>query len=114
MEFRQTPIYKMNRRVELQSATTSTGSTGELIKTWTTFATVWAYMRTMTGNEKNLSQQVKSNLSYEITIRYSSDVSGINPDDRILYDSRMFDIKDVRNVDETNIEIRMLCSEATD
>ena len=86
--------------------------TGELIKTYTQYAEVWAAVRTLSGRERNAAQQVQASLSHEITVRYSSDTSVAKPSDRIVYDSRYFDIKDVRNIDEANIEIRMLCVEA--
>lgn len=88
--------------------------TGEPIKTYTEYATVWAAIRTLTGRERNAAQQVQATLSHEITVRYSSDTSGAKPTDRIVYDTRTFDVKDVRNIDEANIEIRMLCVESVD
>lgn len=64
----------------------------------------------MSGNEKVRNDQVVGLLSMEVTIRYSSDVSCVKVSDRVVYGSDIFDIKDVRNVDEKNIEIRMLCT----
>jgi len=114
MVFTQTGTDKYNKRIELQSAAETRGATGEIIKTWSTFATVWSRIRTLTGTEKNAARQVQATQSHEITIRYSSDVVGVAVNDRIVYGSRIFDIKDIRNVDEMNIEIRMLVTESMD
>ena len=111
---KQTHTSKYNRRVSLQSATTISSLTGEPEKTWSTYATVWAAIRTLSGRERNAAQQVQATQTHEVTIRYSSEVADVTPKDRILYGSRIFDIQDVRNIDETNIEIRMLCAEAAD
>lgn len=85
--------------------------TGQPVKSYTEYAEVWAHIRTLSGRERNAAQQVQASLSHEIAIRYSSDTSGAKPDDRIVYGSRIFDVKDVRNIDELNIEIKMRCVE---
>jgi len=111
MAFNQTKTYEYNRRVSLQSYTESKSVSGQVTKSWTTYATIWAKIRTMSGTEKVRNDQPVGLLSMEVTIRYSSDVSGVSVKDRILYGSDTFDIKNVRNVDEQRIEIRMLCTQ---
>jgi len=114
MEFTQTSTTRMNRRISMQALDDplTVSDTGEPIKTYTQYAEVWASVRTLSGRERNASQQVQATLSHEITVRYSSDTSVVKPSDRIVYGGRYFDIKDTRNIDEANIEIRMLCVEA--
>lgn len=113
MSFNKTKTHEYGTgKIVIQTATTTQSSSGQPTKSWSTLATIWAKIRTLSGNEMINAQQVQSILSHEFTIRYSSDVSSVKPDDRIYFDSRYFDIKNVRNVDERNIEIRMLCNEA--
>jgi len=97
-----------NHYIALQSYVETRSASGHVTKTYTTYASVWAKFRTLSGYEKLMAQQVAATLSHEVSILYRSDVQA---DHRIVWDSRIFDIKDVRNVDEQNIEIRMLCIE---
>lgn len=99
---------KLRNYVALQNYTESRTGSGFAQRTWSTYASVWAGVRTLSGGERLSSQQVGGTLTHEFSIRWRS---GVHVDHRILWDGRYFDIKDVRNVDEANIEIRMLCSE---
>ena len=92
----------------------SKSKTGEPVKSYTVYATVWSYIRTLSGGEKIAAKQVQATLTHEVTIRYSSGVAAVKPADQVVLGGRVFDIKDVRNVDEGNIEIRMICKEAAD
>lgn len=98
----------LRNMIDLQSYAETRSASGAVTKTWSTYATVWAKFRTLSGNERIAAQQVSSVLTHEITIRYRS---GVQPGHRISWSGRLFDIKDVRNVDELNIETRMLCTE---
>lgn len=111
MTFNRTQTHEFNKRISLQRSTETKSASGHPTKSWSTIATIWAKIRTLSGTEKVRNDQVVGLLSMEVTIRYSSDVSGAKVSDRILYGSDTFDIKDVRNVDEQNIEIRMLCTQ---
>ena len=101
---------EMNRYIALSRWTETRSDSGFVTKTFATYYNCWAKMRTLSGRERLSAQQVNATLSHEFTIHYTSDYT-IQPDHRISYSGRTFDIKDVRNVDEGDIEIRMLCSE---
>jgi len=96
------------KRIALQSYAETRTASGAVTKTWATYDTVWAQLRTLSGRERDMAQQEASTLTHEITIRYRT---GVQPDHRVYYDSRYFDIKDVRNVDERNKELRLRCVE---
>ena len=57
--------------------------------TWADVATVWAAVEPLTGREFWAAQQVQSEASILIIIRYRSDVT---PDMRAVMDSRTFSI----------------------
>jgi len=111
MTFTPTPIGQFNKRIELQSLKNppDKSETGEPIRSYLTYATVWAAFRTLSGNERIAAEQVEAVQTHEVTIRYRADVT---PAHRFKMSERIFDIKDVRNVDEANIELRMRCTEA--
>ena len=101
---------RLNKRIELQHYVETRDAVGWVTKTWSTYATVWAALRTLSGRERDVASQERATLSHEITIRYRS---GVHADHRIVRGGRTFDIKDARNVDEGNVEIRMRCIEVT-
>jgi SPP1 family predicted phage head-tail adaptor len=94
--------------ISIQSYTETRSASGAVTKTWTTYVSVWAKFRTLSGNERIAAQQASSVLTHEVSIRY---LDFVKPGDRISWGTRVFDIKDVRNFDELNVETRMLCSE---
>ena len=94
--------------ISIQSYTETRSASGAVTKTWTTYVSVWAKFRTLSGNERIAAQQASSVLTHEVSIRY---LDFVKPGDRISWWTRVFDIKDVRNFDELNVETRMLCSE---
>ncbi len=94
--------------ISLQSWSETRSASGAVVKTWTTYVSVWAKFRTLSGNERIAAQQASSVLTHEVSIRY---LDFVKPGDRISWGTRIFDIKDVRNVDERGVETRMLCSE---
>lgn len=111
MTFTATPIGRFNKRVDLQRLKDQPdkSETGEIIRSYETYATVWAKFHTLSGNERLIAEQIEAIQTHEVTIRYRNDVL---PDHRIKMVERIFDIKDIRNVDEANIELRMRCNEA--
>jgi SPP1 family predicted phage head-tail adaptor len=62
-------------------------------------ATVWANIIPKRGTERYQAQQIESELSHTIVLRYRSDVT---PQMKIKYGDRLFDIESVINVGERN------------
>lgn len=105
-----TPTGRFNQRIHLERLKDppAVGATGERAKEYMTYATVWAAFRTLSGGERLAAEQVAATLTHEVSIRYRS---GVRPDHRILLGTRIFDIKDVRDLDEVHVELRMRCTE---
>lgn len=103
---------QFNRRIRLEKPLDSDlgerGSTGELLATYVPYADCWAHFRTLSGEERTVAQQASATRTHEVTIRYRK---GVSPSHRIVMGLRTFDVKDVRDVDEAHIEIRMMCVE---
>ena len=83
-------IGKLDRRVKLQNYSTSANAYGELEKTYSDLAEVWAMFRFKTGNEKTEGEQVTAIEKHEFVIRYRSD---FNEKGRIFYDSKYYYVK---------------------
>lgn len=101
-------IGKLRHRVTLQELVKTDDGYGGIVETWQDVATVWAAIEPLRGNERYTAQQVQSELSHKVTIRYRA---GIKPQMRILYGNRVFDIEAVIDVDERHRWLELLCSE---
>jgi SPP1 family predicted phage head-tail adaptor len=99
---------KMRRRVVLeQPVRTSDGGGGASIA-WSPLATLWAAIQPLSGHERPRFESLEATLSHKITVRFRS---GISPDMRFRLDTRIFNIRVVRNEDERNRWLICLCEE---
>ena len=81
---------QMRHPVSFRHYSESRSASGALIRTWSTYMTSWAHIRTLSGFERTAAQQVGARLECEITIRYRSDYT-IQQDHRITWSGRMFE-----------------------
>ena len=80
----------MDRRIVIDQDTATTPNThGEIVPSWSTLATVWAYRKPLKGSEKQQSQQELAQAEYMFRIRHRTDVT---PEMRINYDGAYYDI----------------------
>lgn len=76
---------KLDRRIKIERYTVAQNSLGEEIETWGELDTVWSAVKPISDGERIEAQQVNAQITTRFIIRYSSDVSDINPKDRIEY-----------------------------
>lgn len=103
-----TTIGRMRHKVKLQSATATRDAGGGVSESWTTAKELWADIRPVSGAEKYRQGKVQETLTHEITIRHRT---GIDTNYRIQYESRNFNIKSIRNIDERDRFLVLLCTE---
>jgi len=86
----------LDRRITLANYTqTGDGSFGEVTKTYTTLATVWAWIRFKEGNERLFQTKETVSADCIFTIRYRT---SITEKTRITYDSVNYDILHIAEV----------------
>jgi len=102
---------RLRHRVNLQRKRITRDAYGEEAIEWTTYATVWAAIEPLQGQERFGAQQVKATTSHRVIIRY---VKGVKAEDRVLYGSRALEINQVLNPDERNQQLTLICSEVID
>jgi len=66
---------RMRQRVALQSYTESTGNDGQKIKSWTTYATVWAYAVPVSAQEISTADHQLLGTTWAVEMRYRSTVT---------------------------------------
>lgn len=72
---------RLDRRVTLQTPTTSVGTLGGHSESWATLATVWANVRDLSGRETFNAQAAGSAVGKVVTIRW---LSGVEAKQRVL------------------------------
>lgn len=98
----------LNKRIVIESLTQTKDVYGGMVDSWATFATVWARVNNLSGNEKRatlLGGQV-AEARTEFTIRYRA---GILPTMRISYDGKKYNIRHVNNEYAGNEWIILTC-----
>ena len=98
-------------KVVLQSPTGSRDAVGERTTTWVDVATVWAAIAPLTAREMFAAAQAQAPATHRVRIDYSSAVAAIVAAWRVKFGVRIFIIDGVRNIDERNVELELLCTE---
>ena len=99
---------KMRHRVAIQSNSVIQDDFGQEIKTWVTDSSAYARIEPLRGRERIEALQVAPEVSHKITMRKNT----VNAENRILFESRIFNIEAVLNVDEADIILEILCKES--
>ncbi len=103
---------RLDRRVTLQSPSTSRDSFGEALTSWQDAGIVWARRFDMRASERFTHQQTEPSVETIFTIRYRDDVRVTW---RVLDDEgRIYDIEGIREPDRRR-SLELLCRhEATE
>lgn len=108
-------IGNLKDRIQLQSAVETQNDFGESINVWTTYDTVWAFIKPFTGREYYHSQQQVGEVEVVITIRYRT---GILFSHRVVYINTAKSITDnyeiigIVNKENKNEWLELLCKKA--
>tara|TARA_B100000161_G_scaffold87043_1_gene60890 strand:+ start:4402 stop:4725 length:324 start_codon:yes stop_codon:yes gene_type:complete len=98
----------LRHKVDLQKPTNTRDAGGGAVKTFTTLAQLYAQIKPVSGQEKYRQGQVQESVTHHVTVRYRSDI-GTNM--RLVYQSRNFNIRHIRNIDERNRFLLLVCNE---
>lgn len=101
-------VSRLRHRLSLQQEVQTADGAGGYIRTWQTLADLWAEFQAVTGKEILIAGKLQSEVSHKITIRYRT---GVTAGMRLVYDSRIFDIKAVVNKQENDEVLELWVSE---
>jgi SPP1 family predicted phage head-tail adaptor len=99
---------RLDKQVTIQAFTTTPNSIGEAVKGWANVATVWAAVEPLQGREFWSQQQVQSEVTTRVRIRFRTDVTAKN---RVLFGGRVLVVESVINPKERKEELQLMCSE---
>lgn len=87
--------------VTLQEKITAQNTYGEQETNWETVAQFWASVAPLSARELMLSQQIQSDVSARIVMRYRSDITAAM---RILHNGKVYNIRGVQADPESGLE----------
>jgi SPP1 family predicted phage head-tail adaptor len=94
-------IGELRKQIVIQAETPAADGAGGYALAWTTLGTVWANIDPLSGSEVFTAQHLEGHVTHRITMRYRSDLT-ITSDMRAVYNNRIFNIRSVLNMDESN------------
>lgn len=101
-------IGKLRHRITLLKQVNEVNDYGASVQTWRTVATVWAEVRPLSGREYFSAQQVQSEVTTQIWLRY---IDGIKPSMKVKFANREFEILSVLNTQERDVSLQLMCKE---
>lgn len=100
----------LRKQITLQSEMPSGDNAGGYGLSWTNVMTVWVEIKPITGQKIFIDSHLEGHTTHQVTMRYQS---GVTTDMRMVYNSRVFNIRAVLNTDESNRWLRLLVEEGT-
>lgn len=101
-------IGKLRHRVTIQKQINSQTDYGAVVTKWRNIATVWAEVKPLSGREYFSAQQVQSEVTTQIWIRYQK---GIEPTMRVVHNDKHYEILAVLNHNGLGISLQLMCKE---
>lgn len=96
---------ELNRRIKIQTLTSTVNVNGFAVENWTDLKTVWAKIQNLHGSEFFQAQQVNSKATCKFTIRYVKD---LDTSMRIVYENKNYNILYVDDIRAEHTYIEML------
>lgn len=106
-------LSRMRHRMMLQRAELTEQDGGQFDAAWENVGEVWAMISPVqsrnTTQERVQDRRLTSPLNHEVHMRYRT---GVEPGMRLLWGARVFDIKQVVNVQERDVMLWLLTEES--
>lgn len=99
---------RLNKKVKIQSLTNLKNEYGELEEVWQDLKEVWAEVKPLTGRSFFSAQQINSEITHSVIIRYIKDMK---PSMRVMYRDRFFEILYIMDFNEENKALQLMCKE---
>ena len=97
--------------VTLQSPGGSKDSVGERTTVWADVFSCWANVSPVSTSERHVAGQAHSDISHRVTLRWATELSALHASWRVLFGERILTIEGIRNIDERDRVIELVCTE---
>lgn len=94
----------MDKRITIQAKSQSSDGAGGFTDSWAQSHQAWAYVAPTTGFERWRGEQMETPVTHKFVMNYQT---GITTAHRISYDSRVFNITEVLNIDEADVILEL-------
>ena len=101
---------ELDKRVTFQATTQTPDGAGGVTEAWGVIATVWAKIEPIKSYERFIAMQTETHVTHQITCRYNPLITTAK---RAVFNSRIFDITGVVNVNEDNVALIITAMEGT-
>lgn len=103
------PAGKLRVLITIQQRSSTQDNFGQPQNSWSTFAQVYARVRSVSGSEQFKGQQFSPEVTHQVTIRY---LDGVTPMHRVLTpDNKILDILSVNYGERQLDDVVMTCCE---
>jgi SPP1 family predicted phage head-tail adaptor len=100
------PAGRLRHRIEIQNYEMTQNDWGEVIYTWSPWATVWASIEPLQGREFFAAQALQSQTTVRIRMRYRPGVTSVM---RVLWDGQIYDIESVIEPQSRRHALQLMC-----
>lgn len=97
-------VGRLRDQVVFETPSGTLNTYGEPVDTWSTFATVFGELRSVSGSEYLKSDRIQGDVSHQITVRF---LSGLLPKMRAKVGTRVFEIAAILP-DRTNAKFQQV------
>ena len=98
----------LRERITIQSEASTPDGGGGFTAGWVDVVTVFASVSPQRGGEALEAMQVRDTQLYDVVIRYRTDITSKQ---RVIWGSRIFNIRAVMNKDERDKYLTLVCEE---
>lgn len=99
---------KLRRRLTIQQATETQGTTGEMAVTWGTFAEVYGAIKPIRGREFWAAKELQATVNTRIVIRQ---LAGVTPKMQVVCGQKLYWIEAVIDPEKPGDEQQLMCQE---
>lgn len=101
-------IGRLRHRITLQKQVNRLNQYGATITEWQDIATLWAEVRPLSGREYFSAQQIQSEISLQIWLRFQPEIT---PTMRVKHNKQYYEILAVINHQGRNRSLQLMCKE---
>lgn len=98
----------LNRPLAIQTRSVAVDGEGNPITTWIDGGRTWGHLQQQAAAEVVQAGQLEQDVRWIVTLHYPTTVTH---ESRLLYGSRVLDVRTVIDVDEANRKVQVVCLE---
>ncbi len=97
----------LRHQITIQRFSQTQDEMGGIVEDWADLFTIRASIQPLSSKEMFNSQTLITETTHRVFMRYQD----VKPNDRLLFNGRIFDITAVINRDEKKVSLELLCKE---